>query len=279
MGRFQRRPLYRLYLLCLYSHHPMRKMEKIYLAPTLCIVAMFLLHTIYGREYIMYSYNWHGCIAALIVAVLYRIYGERRKRFLVIILGISALILVNNLMALEAVYDDFRKDLRMTYREERSKSLEWPSYVRLKVTERCSAVGNRKGSITDENTETLTDTFNNRLQHKAWFEVEYDPPIRGRYILFCHGKNFHNGGWFDTSEGKPEVWIAEKPGDELKKVGVLTQYPETTARDHGNLKNEKGCLLKLQKLTKASRVRVTGKPSCGDDPSQSFASCSELWLQ
>ena len=44
-------------------------------------------------------------------------------------------------------------------------------------------------------------------------------------MVFAHGKNFHDGGWFDTSAGKPQVQVKREKNGAWETVGTLERLP------------------------------------------------------
>ena len=104
-------------------------------------------------------------------------------------------------------------------------------------------------------------------------------PVTARRVVFAHGKNFHDGGWFDTSAGKPHVQIQRSVGSAWETVGELSDYPATTAtsgrHDRLTWANRQFALPLAQPVTFVA-VRVIGVPASGDAPQQAFASCAEL---
>lgn len=139
-----------------------------------------------------------------------------------------------------------------------------------------SRLGNQPGSIIDDELLSPVVTFDNQPSKEDWFAVTLDAPIAIRRVVFRHGKNFHDGGWFDASAGKPKVQIQRAPGGAWETIGELTDYPATTATDNAGLKSGQAFTLKLANPVNAQAVRVVGVPACGDNPKQNFASCAEL---
>ena len=139
-----------------------------------------------------------------------------------------------------------------------------------------SRPGNVPGSIIDEELQSPLVTFDNQLAKADWFAVMLDAPIAIRRVVFMHGKNFHDGGWFDASAGKPKVQIQRAKGGAWETIGELTDYPATTATKNANLKFGQAFTLQLASPVQALAVRVLGVPACGDSPSQNFSSCAEL---
>lgn len=142
-----------------------------------------------------------------------------------------------------------------------------------------SRTGKITGSINDEDFETLVATNDGQYAGEDWFAIEMDKAVTANRFRFMHGRNFRNGGWFDTSAGKPRVQIRLTAGGPWEAVGMLKSYPATTATDAGlllqpwmNYEFE----LSLDTPRTFVAVRVIGKPSSGDDPAQSFASCTQL---
>jgi DUF1680 family protein len=146
-------------------------------------------------------------------------------------------------------------------------------------TESRSRQGTLSGSINDEDYESIAATNDGQLADQDWFSVRLAAPVSARRFQFLHGKHFHDGGWFDTSTGKPLVQIMPEPGSAWQTIGALEGYPETTATSpdkliHGWFNPE--FVLNLDAPRSMIAVRVIGKPASGDNPAQSFASCAQL---
>ncbi len=136
--------------------------------------------------------------------------------------------------------------------------------------------GNVVGSITDGDPGTYVVTFNGRPQGEAWFEVQTDRPVRVGRVVFAHGRSFHDGGWFDASARKPRVQVKRAKDGGWEDVGEFAGYPATTTTANAGLKPGDKFALTLATPVEAFAVRVLGKPACGDNPAQAFASCGEL---
>jgi DUF1680 family protein len=132
------------------------------------------------------------------------------------------------------------------------------------------------GSIIDGNLQTIASTFSNKKAQDDWFGVELPEPVSVQKIVFTHGKNFHNGGWFNSSVEKPYVQIQTSPKGKWETVCEIKDYPRTTATSPAGLKKNQQFICKLEKPAKVYGVRVVGKPSSGDNPKQAFSSCAEL---
>ena len=136
--------------------------------------------------------------------------------------------------------------------------------------------GNVSGSIIDEAFQSPVVTFDGKSAKEDWFAVTLDAPAAVRRVVFRHGNNFHDGGWFDTSAGQPKVQIQREPGGAWETIGELAAYPATTATNNANLKFGQPFTLQLASPVPALAVRVLGVPACGDSPQQNFSSCAEL---
>jgi hypothetical protein len=139
-----------------------------------------------------------------------------------------------------------------------------------------SRQGNQHGQINDSDFESFAVTYDGKPAKEDWFAVTLAAPANVRRIVFAHGKNFHDGGWFDASAAKPHVQIQRGKGGPWETVGELADYPATTATDNKKLKPGQMFMLRLPEPVKAITVRVIGKPACGNKPTQAFSSCAEL---
>lgn len=139
-----------------------------------------------------------------------------------------------------------------------------------------SDAGNVGGSVTDGDPATFVVTFNGKPQKEAWFEARADQVVEIGRVVFAHGQNFHDGGWFDASAGKPKVQVRRTKEGPWETAGELADYPATTATANAGLKPGQAFSLKLTQTAEVLAVRVLGQPACGDNPAQAFASCAEL---
>ena len=139
-----------------------------------------------------------------------------------------------------------------------------------------SRPGNLNGSITDDDLQSAVVTWDGQPAETDWFAVDLDQRAMIGRVIFAHGKTFHDGGWFDTSHGKPRVEVLTRPGGTWQTVGELSAYPETTSENPGALHAGQLFSCDLAAPVEAWAVRIVGKPACGDNPQQAFASCSEL---
>lgn len=139
-----------------------------------------------------------------------------------------------------------------------------------------SADGNQGGSITDDDPSTFVVTFNGAKQAEAWFAVTLPESTPINRVVFFHGRTFHDGGWFDTSGGKPRVQIVRAKGGKWEDIATLETYPKSTAvKPPMGLRDGAAFEVRFPRVT-ALAVRVIGRPASGDNSSQTFASCAEL---
>ena len=148
--------------------------------------------------------------------------------------------------------------------------------ILLSASEERSRRGNLSGSIIDDDPTTISVTFDGNRRQEDWFAVVFEQPVTAVEIGYIHGANFHDGGWFDATAGKPRVQVLRAQNGEWENLGRLAGYPETTATDPKDLKEGRKFTLKLDHPETFLGVRVTGKPACGDSPEQAFSSCAEL---
>ena len=132
------------------------------------------------------------------------------------------------------------------------------------------------GAIIDDNLQTIASTFDKKRAPQDWFGVELEEPVIVGRIVFSHGKSFHDGGWFDAEAGKPRVEIQSAPKGPWVLLCELTDYPATTATNPAGLTGGEHFACQLPKPVEVFGLRVIGKPACGDNPKQAFASCAEL---
>ena len=143
-------------------------------------------------------------------------------------------------------------------------------------TESRSRQGNLGGSIIDEDVQGGVVTFDGRPANEDWFAVTLDAPAKIGRVVFSHGQNFHDGGWFDSSKGKPRVQVQRTAGGAWETIGEIGDYPATTATSNAKLRSGQPFTLRLAQPMEVIAVRVAGAPASGDNPKQAFASCGEL---
>ncbi len=148
--------------------------------------------------------------------------------------------------------------------------------VLLEGHETRSRAGNLNGSIIDDDLHSPVVTFDGKPAASDWFGVTLDRPVTISRIVFAHGSTFHDGGWFDTTRGKPGIEVLPEPNGRWQRVGELETYPAATATDSAGLRPGQTFTCSLKTPIKACAVRVIGKPACGDNAKQAFSSCAEL---
>lgn len=139
-----------------------------------------------------------------------------------------------------------------------------------------SRQGNVEGSIVDGDSETFVVTFDAQHRDEDWYGVTLESPVTLRRVVYAHGKSFHDGGWFDASAGKPRIQAQLEKDGPWKDLGVLDNYPATTATDGKGIRDGQAFTLRLEQPVRVFGLRVIGKPASGDNPKQAFSSCSEL---
>ncbi len=115
------------------------------------------------------------------------------------------------------------------------------------------------------------------------FSVTLDEPAIISRIVFRHGASTQQGGWFDTSQGKPVVEAVLSPPPFFKGTRVfntshaqwepiahLERYPDTSATRAPDLEPGEALEIRLPKAQTVYAIRIVGRPG-GD-----YASSAEL---
>jgi DUF1680 family protein len=136
--------------------------------------------------------------------------------------------------------------------------------------------GNVAGSINDDDFHSAVVTWDGKPANEDWFAVTLDQPVVISRVVFAHGMTFHDGGWFDTSTSKPLVQVRATSESPWETVGRLDSYPATTSVDSAGLHPGQTFSFRLSQPVSSRAVRIVGRPACGDNPHQAFASCAEL---
>jgi hypothetical protein len=139
-----------------------------------------------------------------------------------------------------------------------------------------SREGNLQGSINDGDTGSFVVTYDGQKADEDWFAVTVAAPLEIKRVTFVHGKTFHDGGWFDAGAAQPRVQVQTTPGGKWETVGILKDYPATTATSPAGLTGGERFTCQLPQTTKVFGVRVIGKPASGDAPQAAFSSCGGL---
>jgi len=132
------------------------------------------------------------------------------------------------------------------------------------------------GSIIDGNVHSIAVTLNDKRAPDDWFGVDLEQPVTVSQFMFAHGKNFHDGGWFDSTAYKPRIEIKRSRDGKWEKCALIDAYPATSATDNAGLTEGQVFTVRLPQPIEVFGVRVVGKPACGDNPQQAFSSCGEL---
>jgi hypothetical protein len=150
--------------------------------------------------------------------------------------------------------------------------------VLLEAEESRSRAGNAIGSILDGDPASIVVTFDGSKQPEDWYAVTLAEPARIARITFAHGRNYHDGGWFDASKGRPRVEVKGAGANDTtwRAVGTLDSYPPTTSADPKGLKPGQVFEIKLSEPVDVAAIRVVGAPASGDNPAQAFSSCGEI---
>ena len=138
-----------------------------------------------------------------------------------------------------------------------------------------SREGNRTGDIRNPAPGVFVVTFDGAKQEQDWYAIRLDSPVTVNEIRFTQGGLFHDGGWFDTSDGKPRIQVQKEPDGPWIDLATLAEYPSTTAANPGGLREGEKFHVVFPPV-RIYGVRVIGRPACGDNPSQSFSSCEGL---
>src|SRR6185437_2314212 len=132
-----------------------------------------------------------------------------------------------------------------------------------------------EGSFVDLRPDSFRSTRNNNTLPEDWFAVEF-PAAKISRVVYCHGSTSPDGGWFDTTAGKPRIEYKAAADGAWKPLGTLDTYPDTTAQSTPDIANGRAFELKVQEPVTAVAIRVIGKPSVGRRVWKSFATCAEL---
>lgn len=159
---------------------------------------------------------------------------------------------------------------------DRARHDRGPFSLFTQVSESSSRIGRHSGSIADNSADTFTSTDDGKRSDSDWFEVNAGWHANYNLIVFRHGRSSPNGGWFDTSKGKPRVLF--KSWGDYHEVAVLDEYPDTTATSPGRLVDGQAIrvVIPRDKRKPEFRVRIAGTPAHGNDPTQNFATCGEI---
>ena len=135
--------------------------------------------------------------------------------------------------------------------------------------EATSGDGPVQDSICDERSDTYRTARGNGREG-SWYAVELDRPEWVDRIVYRHGKVTREGGWFDTTKGKPIVQVKRSRDGAWETVGRLETYPNTNGKEPPTLVDGQAFELKLSEPLQVVGIRVAGHPG------REYSSCAEL---
>ena len=144
------------------------------------------------------------------------------------------------------------------------------------AAEAWSRAGNVEGSITDGDPQTFRVTFDGSRQAEDWYQVSWTKQRLVTKVVFVQGRVFHDGGWFDTTAGRPRIEVRDAADQPWRRLATLDSYPAATATDAKGLDLGRRFELALPTPVRIVALRIVGQPACGDNASQAFSSCAEL---
>lgn len=156
-----------------------------------------------------------------------------------------------------------------TWLPEPGRLVLGPVAVTAFCMESTSGDGPVRDSICDERADTYR-TARGEGRDGSWYAVELDRPERVERIVYRHGKVTGEGGWFDTSRGKPVVQIKRSHDGAWETVGRLESYPETNGREAPQLADGQAFEVRLTAPVNAVGIRVVGHAA------RQYSSCAEL---
>ncbi len=102
----------------------LRRPDPRFAAPLLCLGYQLALHILYGREYVLYSGNWHGVLCAIVVAAAFRAAGARRRALAGLTAALCLGIFVNSWIVLDRVYAEVERGLDRHLRDSAGRPIE-----------------------------------------------------------------------------------------------------------------------------------------------------------
>lgn len=101
----------------------LRRCDRRFAAPLLCVASQFALHFAYGREYILYSPNWHGAVTAVCVAALWNAWPDRWRALSLAVGTLCLGIALNSLAVMDRVYREVAIGLEASRRDDEGRPL------------------------------------------------------------------------------------------------------------------------------------------------------------
>lgn len=138
-----------------------------------------------------------------------------------------------------------------------------------------SRAGNVGGSIADGDPATFVVTFNDERRDEDWFALDLGERVWIARARFAHGRSFHDGGWFETTRGKPRFEVRRTREGPWETVATFDDYPDAEPDKDPGLADGQAFEVLFPEV-EVHAIRVVGRPACGDTPDQNFASCADL---
>lgn len=130
----------------------------------------------------------------------------------------------------------------------------------------------------DQNGSLFT-TQNGELQQNAYIGILRNRRMTIERLLIVGGLALENGGWWDSSSGKPEIQIMANPGADWTTVMTLDAYPTLDGVDMAAAQagfQELPWEVTFNPPINAVGIRLHGVGATGNNPQQSFVSLSEI---
>jgi YHS domain-containing protein len=156
-------------------------------------------------------------------------------------------------------------------------SLETPVNTNLLYygKESYSRAGNINASFIDNNFSTHRVSMDGTLQTTDWYAVTLPVPYLINKVIYAHGNNYADGGWFDTTSGMPKIQVQTSDGGIWTDVADITDYPTTSSSSGGGLTQGQQFVVSIDPVI-VYGVRVIGKPVQYTGKTYSFSSIGEL---
>ncbi|MEK0314754.1 hypothetical protein [Cohnella sp. 56] len=145
----------------------------------------------------------------------------------------------------------------------------------LQATPSYSRAGNIAASYLDGDFNTHRVTWDGTVQTSDWYAATLGLPVTINKVIYAHGKNYADGGWFNASAGKPKIQVQTSAGGAWTDVATLTDYPATTDGNGGGLTQGQRFEVRFDPVS-VYGVRVIGTPAHYPGTTFSFSSIGEL---
>jgi hypothetical protein len=131
------------------------------------------------------------------------------------------------------------------------------------------------GLFIDSDETTFLSSNDGTLQDTDWYAVQLSVPVLINNVIFTQGPIEAEGGWFDSTQGKPTIQVRSTVDGDWQDVGQLFLYPDTTAADSGTLAQGQRFETVFDPI-EVFGVRVIGVPANKDGSSVSYSSIADL---